>query len=176
MPILSLFLLLAADTFATDWVTKQCDELSEFPKTWSYIINAEPHLGNEIQAIKKESGDTPHVVENGGITQSYINMTNCEMTIPFENGSAVDGLRSLVTYKKWERNGNLHAGGVLVEYIWKKDPATGSVTRLFVSTAVCRGNKACERRGIIKKTSQPTEPGKPNPIILEPSPRPEMKW
>lgn len=175
MPILSLFLLLAADTFATDWVTKQCNELSEFPKTWSYIVNAERHLGDEIQAIGKESGDTSHVVENGVITQFNINMTKCEMTIPYENGSAIDGLRTLVTYKTWKRDGDHHAGGMLVEYIWKKDPATGSVTRRFLSTAVCRGGQACERRGIIKMTSQPTEPEKPNPIILEPSPKPETK-
>ena len=173
-------LVISTSLSAADWVTTRCEKLSEFRQTWLYIIRSEPYLTQEMESIEKESAtEITHIIENGTAIAKLVPMNSCTITVPMENGLAVDGLRTLITYKTWTRNNRHHARGILVDYLWKRDPNTMHISRRFVSVAVCRDVESCQKRKIIAQPTTPDPtPVQPDPTLipLEPSPqRPKPK-
>lgn len=146
-----------------EWVTKGCDDVAEFPSSWTAIVKEAPYLAQEMELIAKESGATKVFKENGN--DHSIIMTSCNLTFPTEKGTAVEGLRTITTYHTWPAQNPLYAAGILVDYVMKNDPVEG-VTRRIKSTVTCRNLSACQRRGILP----PPRPEQPE-IILESSPK-----
>lgn len=175
MQRLLIALVISTSLSAADWVATNCEKLPEFRQTWSYIVQSEPYLTQEMQSIGEESATQATYISEYG-TAKVIPMNSCTITVPTENGLAVDGLRTLVTYKTWIRNNRHHARGILVEYIWRRDPNTLHISRKFVSVAVCRDVESCHKRKIIAQPTTPNPTPDPTLIPLEPSPqRPKPK-